>query len=147
MSWVSVAVFQTVIASQTVTWCVMWQNATMHAGHGLYKQFTRLFLFLQKWVWLTRLGPNKVWRPQCLQGSIFCWDWSILASFSGLQFLILYCKRSKPGSREGSRDYHLFAWCYASSLHMTTSSMLSPSVCTYWSNSGDRKSREWGYIP
>ena len=70
-------------------------------GHGLYTQFTRLFLFLQKWVWLARLCPNKVWRPQCLQGSIFCWDWSILASFSGLQFLILYCKRSKTGSREG----------------------------------------------
>ena len=27
------------------------------AGHSLYTQFTRLFLLLQKWVWLARLPP------------------------------------------------------------------------------------------
>ena len=48
MSWVSVAVF---IASNSDVMC----HVTMCAGHGLYKQFTRLFLFLQKWVWLARL--------------------------------------------------------------------------------------------
>ena len=38
----------------------MWQNATMCAGHGLCKQFTILFLFLQKWVWLARLTAAVV---------------------------------------------------------------------------------------
>ena len=56
MSWVSVAVFQTVIASNSDVMC----HVTMRAGHGLYKQFTRLFLFLQKWVWLARLTAAVV---------------------------------------------------------------------------------------
>ena len=41
--------------SRSGAWEPVRQNATMCDGHGLYKQFTRLFLFLQKWVWLARL--------------------------------------------------------------------------------------------
>ena len=83
MSWVSVAVFQTVIASNSDVMC----RVTMCAGHGLYKQFTRLFLFLQKWVWLAGLtaAVPASFRFQEFKSSVIIWFWRCEVSYENGQ--------------------------------------------------------------